>query len=251
MKIYYDDPEKHKMIADRYLPLLARVGISQHVLPKLSVWINKEYPSFGFDQFGGKHQHVLRRGDQLLMYIRLLTLQDALLQGMTEDVYNRYMATNPDTVPHEFGHAVHFTWFGSDGSDIWQTAWRLMGRTDPLDFGRGQFGAMEGQVPAYEAFANHFADVVVGKVTNIPLLQYLWQLMGVSVLIFKLGEKMYYRNGVAKQMARPLPIVEGTSHLPIRLIVEELQGVTLRDVVYVEQTKEIIVIGGNKTDFWE
>lgn len=251
MKIIYDDPAKYKLFTDRYLPMLARLGISQYSLPKLSVYIDKEYPSFGFDQFGGKHQHVLKRGDQLLMYIRLLTLQDALAQGMDEDVYNRYMASNPDTVPHEMGHVVHLTWFGPDNSVTWQTIWRLMGRTDALDYTRGQFGAMAGQCPAYEAFANYFADMVLGRVTNIPLMQYLWQLMGVSVLTFKVGEKTYYRNGVAKQISKPLPVIEGTSYLPSRLVVEELRGVTLRDVVYVDQTKEIVVIGGNKDEYWQ
>jgi hypothetical protein len=250
MKIHYDDHAKYKMFADRYLPILARLGISQYNLPKLSVYIDKEYPDFGNDQFGGKHQHVLRRSDQLLMYLRLLTLQDALAQGMSEDLYNRYMITT-DTVPHEFGHALHFTWFGSDGSDTWQTVWRLMGRADPLDFVRGQFGAMAGQCPAYEAFANYFADMVMMRTTNIALMQYLWQLMGVMVLVFKLGSKDYTRNGITKQMPRPLPIVDGTSYLPNRLLIEELQGVTLRDVVYVEQTKEIVVIGGNKNEYWE
>lgn len=251
MKIYYDDPTKYKMFTDRYLPLLARVGISQHALPQLSIYIDKEYPNFGYDQFGGKHQHVLRRGDQLLMYVRLFTLEDALAQGWDEDVYNRYMLTNPDTVPHEMGHAVHFTLFGEDGSTTWQTAWRLMGRTDAIDFVRGQFGAMEGQCPAYEVFAKYFADLTVGKVTNIPLMQWLWHLMGVTVLVFKIGSDTYTRSGIVKQMARPLPIIEGTSYLPNRLLVEELQGVTLRDVVYVEQTKEIVVIGGNNNEMWE
>ena len=234
MQTYYNDIDKFSIFYNKYLPLLAKVGITQFSFPQLKIYLDKPYPNMTQEA-----PNVLYRGDNdIQMYIPFL--EDRAKEfGWPEDDYERYVKTQPtlSAMAHEFGHVIHFLYFGPNDSDIWDKIWSLMRRVDKPDFERAAGGGIGGgQVRAYEVFANYFEDIVLGKITNVELLQYIWKLMGVCIIVFKPGEHEYVRNGIAKHLVRPIHLVEGTTYLPIRLIIDELRDVTLKDIIYVEQS---------------
>lgn len=227
---------------------MMRQGLSLRLFPTLKLYLDTPYPNMTQTL-----PNVLYRGNEdVQMYIPYLEKRVKTF-GWDDETYNRYVQTQPtlSAIAHEFGHIIHYLCFGNNNSDVWKDVWKLMGIADKPDFNRAEGGGIGGgQIRAYEVFANYFEGIALGKISNIPLMQYIWELIDLHTLVFKVGSKEYTHNGVKKTMDVALPVIDGRSFVPLRTIVEELKDIKLRDVFYDYKTKEVVVIGGNNDEMW-
>lgn len=238
MQLFYDNQEKHQIFLS-HLPNLAKMGIGLHSFPNLDVYIGMDYPNFAYPT---KTPHVLVGRPRMIMYIPVMVWSEAQALGWSREFFDRTQAVNTNTIEHEFGHVVHFTHFGNNDSDTWWNVWKLMNREGQPDFLPSTWGSYTNAIRPYEDFANYFADMAIGKITNAPLGQFLCELLKTTVLTFKQDSAEFTHNFVTKKMDSPLPTISGRTYLPIRTMVEELKGKRLEDVSYNSSTREVHIL---------
>ncbi|MDN5323724.1 MAG: hypothetical protein PWQ67_2178 [Clostridia bacterium] len=253
LKIFFKNPADYKVFEKWYYPILFRQGFSQRLFPRTGIFLEMQYPDWNGGVNSNK-EHVnpnVTSQYDFRIFSRMVTKEEALAAGWTEKMYKNSLKHRISSLPHELGgHVVHLKLFGKDNSEIWQKVWKLMGRTDKPDFKPAKAGDYWYK-PAYEIFANYMEDIIELRKENIPLMQYIWELLGIEILIFTLGSNIYYRNGVKKKMDRVLPNDNGRTFAPIRLLIDEFKDIKFRDVFFNWEHNEVILIGGNKDEFWE
>lgn len=235
-----------------YYPILFRQGFSKRLFPRTGLFLDIQYPNWdGGVNSDKEHVNVnVTSQYDFRIFSRMTTLQEWLSVGNSAQDYEKVSKHRISSLPHELGgHVVHLKLFGKDGSDIWRHVYKLMGV--PMPSFQATYAGSYWYKPAYETFANYMEDIIELRKTNIPLMQYIWSLLGIEILVFKLGEKTYTRNGVVKEMDRVLYNDDGRTFAPTRLLIEEFRDIKLRDVFYNWEHQEVILIGGNKDQFWD
>jgi hypothetical protein len=254
MKLIYESRADYDELVRTYVPRLYRYGISLRLFPNLAVYLDTPIPGIDEATLGIQPDSEFAlpfpaNGYEQSIHTHILTFDEAIAAGMTSALYETVRKLQLSAVYHEMSHILHFNFFGQNGSQIWRSVWCLMGRTDPISFERYTQGDYSGIV-AYEAFANYYEDVIRGRIINAPLVKYILGLMGLTVLVFRPGEKAYTKNGEAKEMDVPMPLIDGRSFLPARVFTNELWDVKLRDIYYNAEAHEVIVIGGGADEWW-
>ena len=247
--------EADKDVFDKwYKPILYRQGFGMRLFPGTGIFLDKPYPGWK-EGINTNNEHVNPNpygSFEYRIFSRMVTWEEAQAAGWDAKTYENMSKHRISSLPHELGHVVHFKGFGKDGSPTWMKALELMGKTQiPADYFSPTTAGNYWYKPAYEDFANYMESIVELRQENVPLMKFVWELFGIEVLVFKLGSKQYTRNGTIKEMDRVLPNDEGRTFAPLRLLFEEFQDIKLRDVFYNWEHQEVILLGGNKDEFWE
>lgn len=254
LKIIYTHQHDFNEFNNLYLPLMVRQGLSLRLFPRLGIYINTPIPGVVESDLTAQPNsefalHFPTDEFDVRVHTHIITLEQVLDIGGSKEFFEMARKMLPSALPHEVGHYIHMMFFGQDGSDIWKKAWSLMSNA-PLDFSYKTSSTGHRGKIAWEAFAEEIHDIIEGRKVNLPLMQYIWELIDLHTLVFKVGSKEYTHNGVKKTMDVALPVIYGRSFVPLRTIVEELKDIKLRDVFYDDKTKEVVVIGGNNDEVW-
>jgi len=255
MKVDFLTPADYLVFEKWYLPILYRQGFGMRAFRGTGLFLDKQYPGWeGGTNSGNEHVNPNPYGDfEYRIFSRMVTWPEAQAAGWDFKTYENMSKHRTSSLPHELaGHVVHLKGFGKDGSPTWMKVLELMGKTQiPNDYFSPTMSGNYWYKPAYEDFANYMESIVELRQENVPLMRFIWELFGIEVLIFKLGSSQYTRNGILKEMDRALPNDDGRSFVPIRLLANEFQDIKLRDVFYNWEHQEVILLGGNKDEFWE
>lgn len=227
MKIFFEKDADYDVYKRDYYPLLVRNGFSWRMFPELGIYLDMKYPGW-INLPNTDKEHI--RPDIPAIFVRMITLDEWKAAGAREADYKAVvMDGKTSSLPHEIGHYIHLTKFGEDGSIWWAKACALMGKS--MDFGGQQSGTYWFR-PSYEDFANYFEACIEGRKKDEVFMNFVRGLFGIKYRIYTDEHYIIAKDKYGLDRA----------HVPIRLITETFQDGILRDIDWLEATREVVVI---------
>lgn len=229
MRILFEKDADYDVYKRDYYPLLVRNGFSWRMFPELTIYLDMKYPGWE-DLPNTDKEHI--RPDIPAIFVRMITLDEWLAVGGRREDYKRVVEDGkPSSLPHEIGHYIHLTKLGEDGSLLWHKAATLMNK--PLNFGTQSGGGYVWK-QSYEDFANEFEACIEGRKKNEPFMDFVRGLFGIKYRIYTGQDYIIAKDKYGLDRA----------HVPIRLITDTFKDGILRDIDWLEATREVVVISG-------
>lgn len=223
MEIFYDDVEEFEVYRRDYFPSLVKNGFGERMFPNLKIYLEKKYDTWQ-DGINTNREHFVP--SEGIIYSNMITYNEwKQTVPLSREEYDRIVIGGKvSSLPHEIGHYIHFDKFGEDNSLMWQKAGSFM--HIELDFSEISYTGYWYK-PAYEKFANYFESCIEGRTKDELFMDFVRELYGIKVKV--LGNNEY-------------KIIDGRAYAPLRLVTETFQDRTLRDIVWLETTKEVVVV---------
>ena len=209
-----------KVFTEYYYPLWVGKGFNWDLFPELTINLNIEDTSGAINT---NREHYNTNTKTILS--RMITRDDFPLSA-TEREIKLVMETRVSYLFHEIMHHIHSTYFrknGKEDMDLWNIAYKLMGRNDVPDFKRNKNNTHYQYTPAYEILAIYFDDVIKGRIINNDFLNFIKEVVGLPKQVV-LTNKDYI-------------IKDDRTYIPVRMVSEKLGF----DVKWIDKTREVII----------
>jgi hypothetical protein len=223
MKIQFENDADYDVYKRDYYPLLVRNGFSWRMFPELGIYLDMKYPGWT-DGINTNREHT--NPNIPAIFARMITEEEWSKMGVIGVTYERFISGKPSSLPHEIAHYIHLTRFGADASLLWQKACAFMAK--PMDFTERLVNGYWWK-QSYEDFANYFEDCVEGRKQDDAFMDFVRGLFGIKFRFYREGEYI---------------LKDDRAHVPIRLITDTFKDGILRDIDWLPDTREVVVISG-------
>jgi len=230
MEIFFEKDSDYDVYKKYYYPLLVRQGFSWRMFPELSIYLDLRYPGWT----GGINSDTEHfNPNNMNIFVRMITEQEWIQAGNDPALYDKISKHYPSSLAHEIMHYIHTKHFGADGSKTWLHALALIGETPNF---KAQNTGSYWWKPSYEAIANYFEACIEGRKKDAVFMSFILGLFGIKYRIYTSDDYVITKDRYGLDRA----------HVPIRLITETFKDGILRDIDWLEATREVVVISGAK-----
>ena len=227
MEIRFDKDADYDVYKRDYYPLLVRQGFSWRMFPRWTLYLDMKYPGW-VDGINTDKEHT--SPNLFAIYSKMITPQEWTAIGGNIAEYKRIVQDGkPSSLPHEILHVMQIETWGPEGSPIWVRACELSGT--PLDFRPRTEGGYYYK-PAWEGPANYFERIIEGRHKDDAFMDFIRGLYGIRYRSYTDTDYIIAKDKYGLDRA----------HVPIRLIMETFQDGILRDIDWLEATREVVVI---------